>query len=554
MTDSFNVADLLEQSASRRPDSLAVAMPSGKRGAGREYEQTTFKQLHQQSDQLAVGLRRIGVEPGMRIVLMVPYSTNFIRWVFALLKSGAVMVLVDPGMGRRNMIRCLQDIDPQGFVGISPAQAIRCLLRSRFPNARFNVTVGRRWFWGGMTQRQLSRQVVDDCESFRAKADDQAAVIFTTGSTGPAKGVSYLHGNFYQQVKQIQARYKIQEGDIDLPAFPLFGLFNGAMGVTSIIPAMDPSRPAEVDPREIVEPIQQWNVNQAFGSPALWDRVGLYCEENNVILPSLRCVLSAGAPVPLRVLKRITSVIASDGEMFTPYGATEALPIASIGSSEVIEQTAALTEQGKGTCVGRRFDGIEWKVIRIRDDVIERLDEIQELPVGEIGELIVQGPVVTASYVNLPEQTALHKISDGGRFWHRMGDVGYLDDEQRFWFCGRKSQRVVTGNQTLFTVPCEAVLNRHPRVYRSALVAVGSAASPRVAMIVELWPDKGCDGRAEQQELCEELLKLAQADPLTELVEQVLLHPSLPVDIRHNTKIFREKLATWAESRMVQGS
>ncbi len=550
MPDSFNVADLLARSADRHPDGLAVAMPSGPRGAGREYEQTTFEQLDQQSDQLAAGMLQAGIRPGMRVVLLVPFSTNFIRWVFAVLKSGAVMVLVDPGMGRRNMIRCLQNVDPQGFIAISRGQAIRCLLRWKFPRASHNITVGRRWFWGGVTERQIRRQVEEPFEPFRAAADDPAAVIFTTGSTGPPKGVAYQHGNFYQQVMQIQQRYKIQPGDIDLPAFPLFGLFNAAMGVTSIIPVMDPSRPAEVDPREIIEPIQQWQVKQSFGSPALWDVVGRYCEEKKETLPSLQRVLSSGAPVPPRVLRSMAAAIDPGGEVYTPYGATEALPVASISASEVLQQTASLSEQGKGTCVGRRFDGIEWKVIRICDEVITSMEDAEPLPAGEIGELLVRGPVVTARYVNLPGQTELHKIEDGETFWHRMGDVGYVDPQQRFWFCGRKSQRVKTGEGTLYTVPCEAILNRHPRVFRSALVGVGPADAERAVMIVELWPERKCQDQAEQRELSRELLEWVQADPLTRLVERVLVHPALPVDIRHNAKIFREKLSVWAAGQM----
>lgn len=550
MADSFNVADLLAQAAREQPEAMAVAMPSGPRGARRTYQQTTFMQLHQESDHLAAGMLRSGIQPGMPIVLMVPFSTSFIRWVFALLKSGAVMVLVDPGMGRRNVIRCLQKVEPQGFIGVSRVQAIRCLLRSRFPLARHNITVGRRWFWGGPTEQQLARYQGEGFDSFPAEADDPAAVIYTTGSTGPPKGVSYQHGNFFQQVKQIQEHYSIQQGDIDLPAFPLFGLFNAAMGVSSIIPAMDPTRPATVDPREIIEPIQQWKVNQSFGSPALWDVVGRYCEQEDEKLPSLQRVFSSGAPVPPRVLRSMTRVMAPGGEMFTPYGATEALPVASISATEVLQETATLSEQGLGTCVGRRFGGIEWKVIRIRDDAIEQMQDAELVPSGEIGELVVRGPVVTSRYVNLPEQTDLHKIKDGSTFWHRMGDVGYCDEQQRFWFCGRKSQRVVIGGKTLFTVPCEAVLNCHPSVFRSALVGVGLPESRRAVIVVELWPDKRCQGQQEIQALEEELLELARANPLTEDVDQVLLHPSLPVDIRHNAKIFREKLAEWVKSRV----
>ena len=550
MTATANVADLLANHARQHPQQLAVAMPTARGSDPADYDRTSFAELQQQSDRLAAGLCEMGVKPGMRIALAVPFNTDFILWVFALLKSGAVMVLVDPGMGRRQLLRCLEQVELDGLVGISKAQAVRSLLRRKFPKARFNVTVGRRWFWGGRTQRQLLARESSGFSPFAAAEDDPAAVIFTSGSTGPAKGVCYQHGNFSQQVEKIREHYQIESSDVDLPAFPLFGLFNAAMGVSSIIPRMDPSRPAEVDPEEIIRPIQQWQVTQSFGSPALWEAVGRRCHEKQIQLPSLRRVLSAGAPVPLRVLQRVSAAIAPDGEMFTPYGATEALPVASISASDRLALADRKAELGKGICVGNRFAGIQWKVIAIDDRPLEQFSQVEEVTDGQIGELIVKGPVVTRQYFELPAQTAVHKIHDGDGFWHRMGDVGFLDEQQRFWFCGRKSQRLQIGEETIYTVPAESILNDHPRVYRSALVGIGQRPDQRAVMVAELWPDKACQDEAEANEVARQLLQHVQAHPLTASVSDVLLHPSLPVDIRHNAKIFREKLAGWVASQL----
>ena len=245
-------------------------------------------------------------------------------------------MLIDPGMGRRNLIDCLADAEPEGFVAIPLAQALRTLLPARFPKAKWNVTVGRRWFWGGKTLKQLralegevafrkGKAPVREGEapaepsqilpssaapparqeprppgiakpfSAHTMADDPAAIIFTTGSTGPPKGVLFTHGMFDAQVREIQDFYGIEAGEIDLPCFPMFGLFNCMMGVTAVIPDMDPTRPAMVDPRKILEAADDWNITQAFGSPAVWNRVGSYCEEHGIKLPTLRRVLSAGA-------------------------------------------------------------------------------------------------------------------------------------------------------------------------------------------------------------------------------------------------------------------
>jgi acyl-CoA synthetase (AMP-forming)/AMP-acid ligase II len=557
-----NVGLRLAATANVNPEGVAIAMPQGRGSHGKRiYESLTFKQLDDDSNLLADGLLSLGATPGMRLVLMVPPSIDFISLVFAMFKAGVVTVLIDPGMGRRNLIRCLAESEPEGFVGVSLAHAVRVALRRRLPKAKLNVTVGRRWFWGGATIAQLrARRISDRYQFADTKADDPAAIIFTTGSTGPPKGVLYRHGNFDRQVDEIRDFYGIQPGEIDLPGFQLFALFNCAMGVTTVIPDMDPTRPARVDPRNIVEAVNDWHVTQAFGSPALWNVVGRYCEERKITLPTLKRVLSAGAPVPPHVLWRMKSAIAPDGDVHTPYGATEALPVASISASEIWDEVmqamlpADHPEKRSfyrwGTCVGRHFPRIDWKVIQISDEPIPRIDNAIEVPSGEVGELIVRGPVVTAEYVTRVEANALHKIQDGDSLWHRLGDVGYLDKNDHFWFCGRKAHRVITSQGTLFTIPCEAVFNRHPWVYRSALVGVGPRGNQRPVVFVEPWPEHYAAARKDFARLRGDLAGLAQAHAHTQSIGDFLLMKSLPVDIRHNAKIFREKLAVVAERKL----
>jgi acyl-CoA synthetase (AMP-forming)/AMP-acid ligase II len=317
MSGIVNVGLRLSETAKQNPDGVAIAMPRGRDAAGhRIYDSLTFRELDDDSNLLADGLASMGVRPDTRLVLMVPPSIDFISLVFAMFKAGVVSVLIDPGMGRKNMIRCLAECDPEGFIGIPLAQAVRTVLRRRFPRAVHNVTVGRRWFWGGRTIRQLrTRKLSADFRPAATGADDRAAIIFTTGSTGPPKGVLYRHGNFNQQADEIRDFYGIQPGEIDLPGFPLFALFNCAMGVTTVIPDMDPTRPAKVNPRNIIEAVNDWQVTQAFGSPAIWNAVGRYCEEHKIVLPSLKRVLSAGAPVPPHVLRRMRAAIATSGHV-----------------------------------------------------------------------------------------------------------------------------------------------------------------------------------------------------------------------------------------------
>lgn len=554
MPDQVNIAERLRESARLYPHQKAVVFPAGRDSSGRvTYTHLTFAQLDEESDRLAQGLIKFGVQPGHRLVLMVRPSLEFIALTFALFKTGAVAVLIDPGMGRSNIFDCLETVEPDGFVAIPIVQAVRALNRRKFPGARLNVTVGgRRWFWGGTTYEELVATSREGFESARTSATDPAAIIFTSGSTGPPKGVAYEHGMFDAQVELLRDFYGIKPGEVDLPGFPLFALFNSAMGVTTVIPDMDPTKPAQVDPLLILEAIRDQGVTQAFGSPAIWNRIGRHCEATGEKLGSLKRVLSAGAPVPVHVLGRmLKSFEHDDANIHTPYGATESLPVASISGREVLSETAEKSRQGAGTCVGRLFPRVRVRIIEITDGPIEHVSETRELPHGEIGEILVQAPSTTREYFRRPDATALAKVADDeGRFWHRMGDVGWFGNDDRLWFCGRKAHIVDAAAGRMFTIPCEAIFNEHPQVFRSALVGVGQASAKKPVIIVEPEDGEFPKSTSAQQKFRDELLKLGRASLLTESIDTILFHRSLPVDIRHNVKIFREKLAPWAEEQL----
>jgi olefin beta-lactone synthetase len=547
-----NVARRLDNTAAERPDQVAIAVPIGsaRRGLKRPYRSCRFAELAQRTTVLADGFRQLGMGPGQRIVLAVPFGDEFITLVFALLKAGVSLVLIDPGMGRRNLIACLEAAEPDGFVAVPKAQLIRRALSHRFPKARYNVTC---WpgkpLWPSTSLASLERRGSAAASLPARQPDDPAAIIFTTGSTGPPKGVLYTHATFNHQIDLLRAGYAIAPGGIDLSGFPLFGLFNAVMGTTTVIPDMDPTRPADVDPPRLLDAIDRWQVNQAFGSPALWTTVGAYCQRHGRRMQSLTRVLSAGAAVPPRVLQQLRAALPPEAEVFTPYGATEALPVASIESRQVLEETAAATQQGAGTCVGSPFASIDWQVIAIDDGPLVEIGDCQIVGPGEIGELMVAGPVVTRLYVTREDQNPLHKVRQADRIWHRMGDVGYLDRHHRFWYCGRKSQRVEAASGRLFTEPCEAIINAHPAVYRSALVGPTDPrrGSPQPMLVVEPWAEKRPRGQRAQRQLEQELLQLVQAHRVTQTVQRVLIYPTrLPTDIRHNAKIFREQLQRWA--------
>lgn len=544
----INVAAHLRQMARTHPYKRAVVFPFGRDQQGRvAYTHLTFRQLDIESDCLAAGLDSIGISRGVRTILMVTPSLEFFTIVFALFKIGAIPVIVDPGMGVKRMLECLKETRAQAMIGIPKAHVLRVFSPSYFKTVTVTVTVGTRWFWGGTSLRQLRSQTWEPYPMAKTMCDEIAAILFTTGSTGPAKGVFYTHGVFDAQVRHIQARFGITPEDIDLASFPLFSLFDPALGMTAVIPDMDPTRPADADPKKIVEAIVNHGITTLFASPALLNRVGRYGKEADIKLPSLNRVITAGAPASPDIVERFAGMLTDGAQIHTGYGATEAMPVSVFGSDEILHTTRKLTEQGFGMCVGPPLSGVDVRIICINDGPISTWTDDLAVPSGDIGEIIVRGEQVTSGYYNRPDDDALSKIKDGNTFWHRMGDLGWIDKKGRIWFCGRKSHRVITETQTLFTIPCEAIFNTHPKVFRSALVGIGPEGRKQPVICVELEPGLRED---RQHFIREELADLAKTSPMTEEITTFLFHPGFPVDIRHNSKIFREKLTVWAEKNV----
>ncbi len=539
----FNIASTLEGLVRKIPGAPAIRAP----WLG---EEVSFRELNSQTAHIASGLAQAGITEGTRVLLLVPFGIDFITLAFGLFKAGAVPVLIDPGLGRKNTLHCIEQARPQAMIAVPLAHAVRKVFPRPFKTVRTFITLGRRWFWGGETLANVLSLGTEEFASLPRNEDHPAAILFTSGSTGPSKGVLYTHGMFTHQLKLLESRYGIRMGEVDLPTFPLFALFGISLGMTCILPRMDPTRPAEVDPDEIVTPILKYRVTSSFGSPALWNKVTRHCLDKRITLPSLKRVLIAGAPVAPELLSRFDRILEDGGEAHTPYGATEALPVSSIGHREILELDAGNSGHGRGTCVGKPVAGIKVRIIEISDEPIPQWREELEKPQGETGEIVVQGPWVTRLYFNREGATRLAKIQEGDGFWHRMGDIGSIDAEGRLWFAGRKSHRVTLEHETLFTIPSEAVFNRHPEVRRSALVGIGPRGQQQPVIVIEPANPANVKRKNWTDRLQRELLALAREDKETQTIRHVLFHPQFPVDIRHNAKIGREKLARWAASRI----
>jgi len=552
-----NIAHTLRQRAIEQPYQEAVIVPSGRDRAGRvTYAHLTYAQLDALSEQVARGLLSHGITPGMHTAFMVKPSIEFFVLTFALFKARAVPVLIDPGIGIRNIRRCLAEAEAEAFVGIPAAHLARVLFRWRGAGWKKLVSISKGRGWGRITYHDLleAGAQAGAPHATRARVDEVAAILFTSGSTGAPKGAVYTHGNFQAQVRLLAQSLHIKPGERDLCTFPLFALFAPALGMSAVIPEMDFTRPAQVDPEKIREAIENFGISNMFGSPALIRRVAEYGNLQGWRFPSLKRVISAGAPVPATVIASFRQLIEDDCLFVTPYGATESLPVAIAESRLILDETRHDTAHGRGICVGHPVPETDVRILRITDHALPRLHQDDLLRPGHIGEIIVSGHQVTHRYFNREEATQAGKIlgTEGQNLFHRMGDLGYFDEQGRLWFCGRKSQRVITREGDMYTINCEGVFNQHPGVARTALVGMGQAPEQIPALCVEL--KKVIRDPAERDQLLKDLRAIALRFPHTKSIEHFFIHAGFPVDIRHNAKIFREKLKPWAEAQWQKGS
>ena len=532
----------LHAAAAAAPWVSAVTKVSFPRWSDRpQYDAIDFAALSARINAYENGLAAAGLRAAERVIMLVTPGADFLALSYAVMGRGAVPVFIDPGMGVDAVVACMREAQPTGFIGVPKAHLLRLKAAELFRSLRFCVVAGRVPLFGATRLRDLLKPAGGPPAPIPRQADDPALVAFTSGGTGRPKGVIFTNRMLTEQLAVFRGQFGFRGGEQDLPLLPVFSLFTAALGVGSIFPPLDPSRPLSLVPKQIIRVMRDLGNQTSFGSPTLWTKLAEYCRQTGESLPQLRRVFMAGAPVSQATLDLVKAAC-PQAESFTPYGATEALPVTVAAAAELRQHPPVLAVSGEqGTPVGRAIDGVTLRVVQHAFEPANSL--LVDCAPREIGEIVVSGDTVSREYLSRPEATAASKVSEGGRVWHRMGDMGYLDADGQLYFCGRRVHVVTTADRTFHSVPVENIFNRHPQVSRTALIGIDGEP----ALVVEprsrsLTPDA-------RRRLTTELRAIGAADPVTSPIRRFYFHHSFPVDARHNAKIFRDRLATWAATQ-----
>lgn len=543
VAEDVNFAATLTRWARIRPNQSALIEPAGHRAGRPQWRSITFAELESLADQYAVGLSRADVRAGDRVLYLLRPTIESYAVFYALLRLRAIPVLIDPRMGLRRLRDCVEAIGPRVLLAEPLFHSVRMLAPRVFAATELAFTSGQGW-WPGLLALRHCRASSGSVAAEPARPEDECYLPFTSGSTGPAKGVFYTHGMVHAQVSLMREVCGWREGMGVVMCFAPFVIYALADGLTAILPEMDFSRPAAARPERIIEAITAHGAECAFASPVVWMNLARYGERTRSRLPTLRRAVASGAPVQADLHRRLETLLHAEGRLYTPYGATEAMPLTT-ADSVALAKTSEQTRSGYGTCVGTPLSGIELRVMRIDDQPIPCWSDDLCVPEGVIGELVVGAAVVSPAYWRRPDETGRAKIARGNQVLHRTGDLGRLDAEGRVWFCGRKSHRIETADGMLASVCMENIFNQHPRVFRTAVVGVGPPAAQVPVACVELERGEILSPRLEA-----ELAALADPTEFKGVILRFLAHPGFPVDARHNSKIRREELAVWAGRRL----
>lgn len=505
-------------------DSVWSTILSGRHGRREAFvdlatgDSVTFAQLAQRVEGVAVELVRRGMQPGDRVAMLTPPGVDLVAAVYGVWRAGGVTVIADRGLGLQGLGRAVRSTRPSWVIGPKRALAASTALRWAPRATRLDVAE-----LVGAAAGELPLQPA---------GDDLAAVLFTSGATGPAKGVLYLHRQLVAQRDALAATYSITSDDRLVAAFAPFALYGPALGIPTALPNCDVTKPAQLTAAALDEACARIGATLAFASPSALANVVATADGSSLAgLEALRLVFSAGAPVPSETLQAVAG-LAPNATLHTPYGMTEVLPVADIELGEIV--AAEATDPDGGVCVGHPVSGAQVRIVPLDFSPDELPDAVA---VGVMGEILIRAPWVSEGYLGL--WATQRAARPGSGEWHRSGDVGHVDADGRLWVEGRAVHLIRGVDGPITPVPVERAVERALEVPRCAAVGVGPVGSQQLVVVLEEPGVAGGPAGAGAADVVRSVV----GHP----VAAVLTAPSLPVDIRHNAKIDRAAVAAWAD-------
>ncbi|MFE5293810.1 alpha/beta fold hydrolase [Isoptericola sp. NPDC056618] len=531
----------------RADDDAPAVLDMTTQGADARPFTASWRALDRQVRRIAAGLHGIGVRRGDRVSLLVEPGPTLTALVYACLRIGAVVVVADAGLGVRGLTRAQRGAWPRFVVaqrkGLAAARALG------WPGVRISAEP-----LAPAVRRALgvTHELVDVARAGERQplppepgADDEAAVLFTSGSTGPAKGVVYRHAELSALRDALAAHFDVGPGTGLVTGFAPFALLGPALGTRSVTPVMDVSSPATLTARAVADAVTASDARIVFLSPAailhVVDTADALDDADRAALARVRTFLSTGAPISAGLLGSAAALMPS-ATPHTPYGMTECLLVTDITLEGIRD---AATAPDAGVCVGRPVGGGEVLVSAL--DADGDATGAPSADPGVLGEVLVRAGHLKERYDRLwLTDLAAERDTPPGR-WHRTGDVGHLDDQGRLWIEGRLAHVLRTADGPLAPVGPEQHVERVPAVRRAALVGVGPAGVHQAVAVVETTGTTRRPGLAP-----DDLAAAARAASPVPLAA-VLAVPRMPTDVRHNSKIDRTRLARWADGVLTGG-
>ena len=540
--------------ARRDDDDVAIIDMAVRGGSARR---VSWRQLDDRVRSLAAGFARVGVRRGQRVSVLVPPGPTLTAVVYACLRLGAVVVVADAGLGVRGLSRAVRGAWPDVVIGELPGLSAARVLG--WPGARISVerlAAASERLLG--VSHDLANVAALGAAALRAGVpmppepapDDPAAILFTSGSTGPAKGVAYTHRQLSALRDVLAAHFDVGADTGLVTGFAPFALLGPALGTRSATPDMDVSAPRTLTARAVAAAVRASDARIVFLSPAAILNVvttaGDLSGDDRRALEGVRTFLSTGAPVGEPLLAAAAELM-PNAEPHTPYGMTECLLVTDVTLAGI---RAVSNAADRGVCVGSPI-GSNRVLISALDAEGRAVGAPSDEP-GVLGEVVVSAAHLKTSYDRLwlTDRGAVCETPREGR-WHRTGDVGHLDAEGRLWIEGRLPHVLATADGPVAPVGPEQQIEGAAGVRRAAVVGVGPEglrqAVAVVEVAVEVVPSAARPGLASPELTAD--VRARTALPLV----AVLVVPHLPTDIRHNSKIDRTRLSEWAERTLAGG-